>query len=94
MPKSSSAIRKVLEIEKATWNKLTVKPHIKLDEVEILFTRYDEKAIAKELEEAEKERLKKEKELAKVAKKEEKKSDEPKEQITIDKIPCLPLTNR
>ena len=87
MPKSSEKIRKVLGIEKATWGKVTVKPHIKLDDVEILFTRYDEKAIAKELEEAEKERAKKEAGVGPVSA--QQKCD--KEQITIDYLDKISL---
>ena len=43
MPESSEKIRKILNIEKATWNKVEVKPGIKLEDIEVLFTRFDEK---------------------------------------------------
>lgn len=50
MPVSSEKIRKIFGEEKATWNFVEAKSGIKLDNVEALFTRFDEKAIAKDLE--------------------------------------------
>ena len=90
MPASSEKIRKILNIEKATWNSIKVEPHIKLDDVEILFTKFDEKEIAKELEAEAKERAKKEKELAKEEEK-KKKENEKKEEITIDYLDKISL---
>lgn len=90
MPASSEKIRKILNIEKATWNSIKVEPHIKLEDVEILFTKFDEKEIAKELEEEAKERAKKEKELAKEAEKKAK-QNEKKEEITIDYLDKISL---
>lgn len=43
MPASSEKVRKILDIDKATWKQVTVKPGINLDNTEILFTRIDEK---------------------------------------------------
>ena len=90
MPASSEKIRKILNIEKATWNSIKVEPHIKLDDVEILFTKFDEKEIAKEIEAEAKERAKKEKELAKEEEK-KKKENEKKEEITIDYLDKISL---
>ncbi len=79
MPESSAKIRKILNIEDINWKYIEVKPNIKLDDVEVLFTRFDEKQIAKELEKEAKEREKQEKNLLK----ENKEQSENKE-ITID----------
>ncbi len=89
MPMSSEKIRNILKLEKATWEYVEVTPHISLDDVEILFTRFDEKQIAKELEEQEKEKAKKEKEELKKQKEAEKKA--PKEQIDIDYLDKISL---
>ena len=78
----------LLKLEKACWEYVTVAPHITLDDVEILFTRFDEKQIAKEIEEAEKEKAKQEKLEAKKQKEQEKNA--PKEQqLTTTVLTCL-----
>ena len=89
MPMSSEKIRNILKLEKAKWEYTEVTPHISLDDVEILFTRFDEKQIAKELEEQEKEKAKKEKEELKKQKEAEKSA--PKEQIDIDYLDKISL---
>ena len=39
MPETTEKIRKILEIEKPTWEYIEAKPHTKLENVEVLFTR-------------------------------------------------------
>lgn len=90
MPASSSEIRKILNIKNANWTSVKIEPHIELKDIEVLFTKFDEKEIAKQLELEAKERAKKEKELAKEAAKKTKQS-ESKEEITIDYLDKISL---
>ena len=51
MPASSSKIREWLKLEKATWNYVEVAPGISLVNVDVLFTKFDEKLIMAKLKE-------------------------------------------
>lgn len=90
MPASSKKIFNIFGLEKATWNFVDAKAGIKLDDIEVLFTRFDEKAIAKELEEARKAEEAKQKLEAKKAK-ESKKEEKKVEEISIDYLDKLSL---
>ena len=65
MPVSSAKIRQIFGLEKETWEFTQVKLGIQLDQVEVLFNRYDENAIAKELEAEAKQKKAQEKETKK-----------------------------
>lgn len=54
MPVSSEKIRKIFGEEKAVWQFTSVKPGISLEGVEALFTRFDEKSVAVEMNSQEK----------------------------------------
>ena len=41
MPFSSAKIRKILNIEKASWKRIEVEPGIKLENIEPLFVKFD-----------------------------------------------------
>jgi methionyl-tRNA synthetase len=45
MPVAASKIRKIFNIEKSVWHQIEVAPSIKLNGIELLFTRIDEKNI-------------------------------------------------
>ena len=99
MPGSSAKVREWLKIEKATWNQVCVKPGISLDNVDVLFTKFDEKAILAKLKEEAKIAKEKEKEAARLAKEKEKElakksateNDIEKEQISIDYLDKISL---
>ena len=40
MPSSSEAIRKYLEIKEATWHKISIKPNIKIENVQMIFKKF------------------------------------------------------
>lgn len=86
MPASSSKIRKIFEMEKAVWNYVEVKAGIKLDNVEVLFTRFDEKAVIDEFD-----KLYAKKETAKEVSKVKENDDKKVEQITIDYLDKIQL---
>lgn len=90
MPASSDKIRKILNIKNANWSSVKVEPHIELNDIDVLFAKFDEKEIAKQLEQEAKERAKKEKESAKEEAKKAKQSA-PKEEITIDYLDKISL---
>ncbi len=48
MPASSEKVRKIFGLEKATWNFVEAQAGIKLENVEVLFTRLDEKVVLEE----------------------------------------------
>lgn len=93
MPASSAKIREWLKMEKAEWKQVSIKPGISLLGVDVLFTKFDEKAIVAKLKEEakiakEQEKLAKEQE--KLTKKQEKlasdqgKNNEENQEISID----------
>ena len=82
MPASSAKIRKIFGMEKAVWNYVEVKSGIKLDNVEVLFTRFDEKVVIDEFD-----KLYAKKEITKPKENEDKKV----EQITIDYLDKIQL---
>ncbi len=45
MPASSEKVRAIFGFEKATWEPVSINAGIKLDNVEVLFTRFDEKVV-------------------------------------------------
>lgn len=51
MPASSEKVRAIFGFEKATWEPVEIKAGIKLDTVEVLFTRFDEKVVLAKFEE-------------------------------------------
>lgn len=83
MPASSAKVRKIFGIDKPTWQFIAINSGIKLDDIEVLFTRLDEKVIIEEFDKL-------------YAKKEEKKTNECEkkeevEQITIDYLDKIQL---
>ncbi len=56
MPASSAKIRKIFGLEKAIWQKTFVTPGIKLDNIEVLFERLNEKDVLKTFDDLAKER--------------------------------------
>lgn len=94
MPQSSEKIRKIFGEEKAVWNFVEAKSGISLDDIEVLFTRIDEKQIIKEIEEEKALRLAEEKAKAKAEKekaKEEAKASKKYEEISIDYLDKINL---
>lgn len=92
MPISSEKIRKIFGEEEATWKFISVKPGIKLDDVEVLFTKIDEKEIIKEIEEQKAKSLALEKQKAREEKqKEAERKEKLKEEITIDYLDKISL---
>ena len=71
MPESSSKVRKIFGIEKPTWNFVEISAGVKSESAEVLFTRFDEKAVLAEFEAIDKA---KEAEKAKAMKAADKKS--------------------
>lgn len=92
MPVSSEKIRKIFGEEKAVWNLVEAKSGISLENIDVLFTRIDEKEIIKEMEEKKALRLaeekKKQKEEKEKAKAEKKKNVE---EISIDYLDNISL---
>ena len=94
MPASSAKIREWLKIEKATWNYIEVEPGISLENVDVLFTKFDEKEVIAKIKEEAKEQEKRRKEEEKLAKEAEKKAQKEqasKEEITIDYLDKVSL---
>lgn len=94
MPASSEKIRKIFGKEKAVWKFTEVKPGIKLDNIEVLFTKIDEKEIIKEIEEQKAKALALEKQKAREEKekqKEAERKEKSKEEITIDYLDKISL---
>ena len=48
MPASSEKVRKIFGLEKAVWNFVEAKAGITLENIEVLFTRFDEKVVLEE----------------------------------------------
>lgn len=88
MPASSAKIRGIFKMDKPTWRSVSITPGIKLDDVEVLFTRYDEKAV---VEEFDKLYAKKEEKKTLAAKVETKSSEENDELISIDYLDKIKL---
>ncbi len=80
MPKSSAQIREIFGEEKAVWNFVVPKAGIDLTNVQVLFTRIDEKQVTKEIEE----KIKKQKEEEKKKIKEKGSKSNIYEEISID----------
>ena len=94
MPASSEKIRKIFGEEKAVWKFTEVKPGIKLDNIEVLFTKIDEKEIIKEIEQQKAKALALEKQKAREEKekqKEAERKEKSKEEITIDYLDKISL---
>ena len=98
MPGSSAKVREWLKIEKATWNQITIESGISLENVDVLFTKFDEKAIIAKLKEEAKLAKEREKEEARLAKEKEKElakkaseNDTSNEQISIDYLDKISL---
>ncbi|MBR6252380.1 MAG: methionine--tRNA ligase [Clostridia bacterium] len=87
MPASSAKIREWLKIEKATWNYIEVEPGISLENVDVLFTKFDEKDVIAKIKAEAKEQEKRRKEEEKLAQKEGAKLEE----ITIDYLDKVSL---
>ncbi len=51
MPESSAKVRKIFSMSKPTWQITYIKSGINLENIEVLFTRFDEKDVIKEFEE-------------------------------------------
>ena len=51
MPESSAKVRKIFSISKPTWQITYIKSGMNLENIEVLFTRFDEKDVIKEFEE-------------------------------------------
>ena len=87
MPASSAKIREWLKIEKATWNYIEVEPGISTENVDVLFTKFDEKEVIAKIKAEAKEQEKRRKEEEKLAQKEGAKLEE----ITIDYLDKVSL---
>ena len=87
MPASSAKIREWLKIEKPTWSYIEVTPGISLDNVDVLFTKFDEKEVIAKIKAEAKEQEKRRKEEEKLSQKEGAKLDE----ITIDYLDNVKL---
>ena len=89
MPASSARVREWLKLNKATWNYCEVETGLSLENVDVLFTKFDEKAIAEKIKEEAKAR---EKEAIEAEKKlDSKKDNSVKEEITIDYLDKISL---
>lgn len=87
MPAAAAKTRSIFGLEKATWNFVEAKAGIKLDNVETLFTKFDEKAVLAEFEAiAEKAAAEKKAAQAKVEA-----ANEKEELITIDYLDKIKL---
>ncbi len=86
MPASSAKIRKIFGMEKAEWHLVEINSGIKLDNVEVLFTRLDEKAVIDEFD-----KLYAKKEVAKETAKPKESENKKVEQITIDYLDKIQL---
>lgn len=51
MPASSAKVRNIFGIDKASWSFVSVDPGMNLDNVEVLFTRFDEKVVLEKFDE-------------------------------------------
>jgi methionyl-tRNA synthetase len=94
MPASSAKVREWLKIEKPTWSYIEVEPGISLDNVDVLFTKFDEKEVAAKIKEELKEQEKRRKEeerLQKEADKKAQKEGAKLEEITIDYLDKVSL---
>ena len=94
MPASSAKIREWLKIEKATWNYIEVTPGISTENVDVLFTKFDEKEVIAKIKEEAKEqekRRKEEEKLQKEALKNVQKEGAKLEEITIDYLDKVSL---
>ncbi len=87
MPAASEKVRKIFGIEKAVWNFVEAKAGINLDNIETLFTKFDEKVVLAEFEEIAKQAEAEKKAAAKV----KEKVDEKDELITIDYLDKIKL---
>ena len=86
MPASSAKIRKIFGMEKAEWHLVEINSGIKLDNVEVLFTRLDEKTVIDEFD-----KLYAKKEVAKETAKPKENENKKVEQITIDYLDKIQL---
>ncbi len=87
MPAAAAKTRSIFGLEKATWNFVEAKAGIKLDNVETLFTKFDEKVVLAEFEEI----AKKAAEEKKVAQAKIEAANEKEELITIDYLDKIKL---
>ncbi|MBR3887604.1 MAG: methionine--tRNA ligase [Clostridia bacterium] len=87
MPAASAKVRSIFGFEKATWNFVEAKAGIKLDNVETLFTKFDEKVVLAEFEEI----AKKAAEEKKAAQAKIEAANEKEELITIDYLDKIKL---
>ena len=87
MPAAAAKTRRIFGLEKATWNFVEAKAGIKLDNVETLFTKFDEKVVLAEFEEI----AKKAAEEKKAAQAKIEAANEKEELITIDYLDKIKL---
>ena len=87
MPAAAAKTRSIFGLEKATWNFVEAKAGIKLDNVETLFTKFDEKVVLAEFEEI----AKKAAEEKKAAQAKIEAANEKEELITIDYLDKIKL---
>ena len=87
MPAAATKTRSIFGLEKATWNFVEAKAGIKLDNVETLFTKFDEKVVLAEFEEI----AKKAAEEKKAAQAKIEAANEKEELITIDYLDKIKL---
>lgn len=87
MPAAAAKTRSIFGLEKATWNFVEAKAGIKLDNVETLFTKFDEKVVLAEFEEI----AKKAAEEKKAAQAKIEAVNEKEELITIDYLDKIKL---
>ena len=87
MPAAAAKTRSIFGFEKATWNFVDAKAGIKLDNIETLFTKFDEKVVLAEFEEI----AKKAAEEKKAAQAKIEAANEKEELITIDYLDRIKL---
>ena len=87
MPAAAAKTRSIFGFEKATWNFVDAKAGIKLDNIETLFTKFDEKVVLAEFEEI----AKKAAEEKKAAQAKIEAANEKEELITIDYLDKIKL---
>ena len=87
MPAAAAKTRSIFGFEKATWNFVDAKAGIKLDNIETLFTKFDEKVVLAEFEEI----AKKAAEEKKAAQAKIEADNEKEELITIDYLDKIKL---
>ena len=91
MPASSAKIRTWLKLPKAVWNYVEVEPGISLENVDVLFTKFDEKEVIAKIKEEAKKQEERAAEEAKLAANKNANAATNSEEITIDYLDKVKL---